>query len=601
MLLSTISNIVYRLSHKLKRIVLFSLCLFFSNLVLSQVNLIPNPSFEDTIQIPNSISQLSRCKNWYAASVTPDFYSTFSPPPAFGSCSVTIPNNWVGHQFPKHGNNYCGQLMQLTNTAFSPTLSTYEAIGVKLIQPLNKKYLYSFKLFYNVANYSNVGTNQLNVYFTNNQFTVSPNTYFNTLNPQVRLDTNSFMTDTMNWVPVSGVFFAKGSEQYVTIGGFKDAVHTKTTVLNTTYVGNCNTQSTEMYCYVYFDSLSLYEIPILAANCMNDTIICIGDSVQIGNNSIDTARYSWTPIAGLSCTNCANPKAKPLTTTTYYLTKQIYGTISYDTITVTVRTLTAAVAGADGNICSGQPWTLGGDNQSFFNYSWQPSTALNCTNCATPVSTPTSSITYTLTKTGCGTSTSTVSITVKPNFVQPSISLNNQVHCLTDTLNFTLLNYPNGPDILYQWQPINLVLTTPTITAMSLVQNNSYYYALVASGPNSIYCPSVKKDSIFISIPDTCNTEFVIPNVFTPNYDDINDVWRVKLPYSNTFQGLYIYNRWGTPVYILDNNAKIKNVFWDGHTTSGIECADGIYFYVLETIDAEKNKKIYKGTITLLH
>jgi gliding motility-associated-like protein len=52
-----------------------------------------------------------------------------------------------------------------------------------------------------------------------------------------------------------------------------------------------------------------------------DTTIIIGDTVQIAASfNIGGITYNWSPSTGLSCTNCLNPVAQPLETTTYTIT-----------------------------------------------------------------------------------------------------------------------------------------------------------------------------------------------------------------------------------------------------------------------------------------
>lgn len=46
-----------------------------------------------------------------------------------------------------------------------------------------------------------------------------------------------------------------------------------------------------------------------------DTTVCEGDSVQL--NVKDGVSFSWSPLAGLSCFNCKDPKAAPSDTTVY--------------------------------------------------------------------------------------------------------------------------------------------------------------------------------------------------------------------------------------------------------------------------------------------
>lgn len=67
--------------------------------------------------------------------------------------------------------------------------------------------------------------------------------------------------------------------------------------------------------------------------------------------------------------------------------------------------------------------------------------------------------------------------------------------------------------------------------------------------------------------------EFVLPNVFTPNGDGINDEYVCGLYFPREFT-LRVYNRWGTEVFYSDD----IDVRWDGTTTSGQPCEEGVYF-----------------------
>lgn len=64
-------------------------------------------------------------------------------------------------------------------------------------------------------------------------------------------------------------------------------------------------------------------------------------------------------------------------------------------------------------------------------------------------------------------------------------------------------------------------------------------------------------------------------NVFTPNGDGINDLW--ILPYSDqkSPKKVTIVNRWGS----LIKEGDLNGFTWDGKTSSGVECSDGIYFF----------------------
>lgn len=84
--------------------------------------------------------------------------------------------------------------------------------------------------------------------------------------------------------------------------------------------------------------------------------------------------------------------------------------------------------------------------------------------------------------------------------------------------------------------------------------------------------------------------DIVIPNIFTPNNDGVNDVWEMKL--GSEFD-VKILNRWGN---LITDKSSLQNDFkWDGKTKSGEECPDGVYFYLIT-----KDSFIKKGFIHLV-
>jgi len=86
--------------------------------------------------------------------------------------------------------------------------------------------------------------------------------------------------------------------------------------------------------------------------------------------------------------------------------------------------------------------------------------------------------------------------------------------------------------------------------------------------------------------------ELVIPNVFTPNGDGVNDMYFVTSKGLIDFN-ITIVNRWGNVVFESNDTQG----GWDG-TANGVKCTDGTYFYIL---NAKSQTKEYKkhGHITL--
>ena len=98
---------------------------------------------------------------------------------------------------------------------------------------------------------------------------------------------------------------------------------------------------------------------------------------------------------------------------------------------------------------------------------------------------------------------------------------------------------------------------------------------------------------------DNC-PEYELPNVFSPNNDNVNDFFiPIKNKHIESIE-LKIFSRWGKLVFISND----KDINWNG-TKSGSQknCADGVYFYVckVNTIRLEGIQSYQlKGTISII-
>ena len=104
-------------------------------------------------------------------------------------------------------------------------------------------------------------------------------------------------------------------------------------------------------------------------------------------------------------------------------------------------------------------------------------------------------------------------------------------------------------------------------------------------------------DSDSILVATDCNCIPFIPNAFTPNKDNENDVFAIRFincPVANF--NLSVYNRWGQKVFETDN----PEAGWDG-TFKGKPCDLDVYFYYLryETADDQTTKR-KAGDLTLV-
>lgn len=92
----------------------------------------------------------------------------------------------------------------------------------------------------------------------------------------------------------------------------------------------------------------------------------------------------------------------------------------------------------------------------------------------------------------------------------------------------------------------------------------------------------------------TIDEEFMIPNVFSPNGDGVNDEFYITTSGFSEYR-LEIFDRWGVKLF----ESTEPNVHWDGHTTSGAMCADGTYYFVLRAISPARDYST-AGFITLI-
>ena len=84
----------------------------------------------------------------------------------------------------------------------------------------------------------------------------------------------------------------------------------------------------------------------------------------------------------------------------------------------------------------------------------------------------------------------------------------------------------------------------------------------------------------------------IVPNVFTPNNDGVNDVFKVS-----NLEGsweMMIFDRWGSLVYATQ---QAQGASWNGVNLQGIEADTGVYFFTLKD---SKSGQSFNGSLQLL-
>ena len=162
------------------------------------------------------------------------------------------------------------------------------------------------------------------------------------------------------------------------------------------------------------DSVHVKYLPsyTVTAEPASDSI-CIGESVQLSASGAQL--YLWTPAAGLSAVNIANPIATPTITTSYRLVAT--DTLGCQTfirnIPVTVFPYPTINAGPDITIAGGASVVLNAiASADAILYKWTPSSQLSCTDCLTPTAKPRATTTYRILVSNSGTCSASDTITV---------------------------------------------------------------------------------------------------------------------------------------------------------------------------------------------
>lgn len=121
-------------------------------------------------------------------------------------------------------------------------------------------------------------------------------------------------------------------------------------------------------------------------------------------------------------------------------------------------------------------------------------------------------------------------------------------------------------------------------------------YQVVAVGPNGDVSPA----SNILHAENWDCFLFDLPNVFTPNADGVNDVWKAR-KYTDVGKfRIDVVNRWGVKVYTSTR----PDFQWNGKLNgNGSDCPDGPYFYMAE-FEAQAEGKVFRkvqsGSVTIL-
>ncbi|MDX5426619.1 MAG: gliding motility-associated C-terminal domain-containing protein [Bacteroidota bacterium] len=173
---------------------------------------------------------------------------------------------------------------------------------------------------------------------------------------------------------------------------------------------------------------------------------------------------------------------------------------------------------------------------------------------------------------------------------------------VTDTVRLDIQDPPRAElldSTLCIGAPITLDVSQPEpATYLWNTGSTAPWISPVESGVYSVRVANdCGSDSAWCTIVfESCEVQFQMPNVFTPNADGTNDVFGPVFNEGIAHIKISIFNRWGGLVYDYDGSAPS----WDGtYLDSGKPCPDGVYVYYLEYQTITGGKRLMHGTVTL--
>jgi gliding motility-associated-like protein len=335
-------------------------------------------------------------------------------------------------------------------------------------------------------------------------------------------------------------------------------------------------------------SFAAYALPLLNAGA--DISICKGTPGTLMANG--AATYTWSPAAGLSCTQCASPAANPLQETNYIVTgTSAQGCVNKESIKVTVQLPFKMQYSRGDTLCVGESVMLSANGAN--SYAWSPAAGLSSTTSAAVKATPAATTRYMVVGTdapGCFKDTAYFAVKVFPI---PTVEAGPD-KTINVGQSITLIPTISSDVTELYWSPTGSIFRNQ-FPAIDVKPKQTTQYRVEAINPGGC----MATDMLTINV--LCNGANVfIPNTFSPNADGSNDRFYPRGTGLFRIKSAKIFNRWGELVF-ESYNMKPNDAMggWDG-TFKGKQLPVDVFVYVMELLCDNDEVLVYKGDVALI-
>jgi gliding motility-associated-like protein len=310
--------------------------------------------------------------------------------------------------------------------------------------------------------------------------------------------------------------------------------------------------------------------------------LCNGQITMNASGGTPSYTYVWSNSqTGSAVINLCNG--------TYYITAyDSHNCPQVDTLTLVEPTpllenVIASNVPCD-EICNGMATVSASGSVPPYSYLWSNGFTVN-------PATGLCSGTYTVTVTDSHLCSDIDTVVVKDSTVFPPM-----IHTYADdTIIYSTQNTELHTTIIsgftYSWLPTTGLSNPSSPEPTATPTSTTTYYVTIVDQYGCTYIDSVK---VYV-IDVLCNeSQIFVPNAFTPNGDNNNDVVYVR---SGVMKSIYfvIYDRWGEKVFETYDISQ----GWDG-TFRGKACDPGVFDYYMKAICIDDKEFIKKGNITLI-
>lgn len=336
-------------------------------------NLVPNASFEDGKDFcypdDTPLDFFQYASYWMCPTAgTSDIFSTVI---SDTSCYSFQPHkgirNHIGSQRPRTGKRFAGIITYQRSVISDSVYREY--LQVQLQQPMVPGEYYCVEMYVSSADYTNLSSNNLGMFFSEDPTLTNTGTFFGILPYVPQIIEKKVIEDTTNWVRISGTFRATQSCRFLTIGNFSNAYQTEI-VAKANYAFHPYSLNRDQ-AYYFIDDISVERLVPQTTVITGKTTLCEGEVTTLEMKGFDDALWTTVEDTLKILYTGESFRASPDSTTTYRVTARNCNVTVTDTVKVTVNKSLNVNLGKDTTICMGASLHLNAGFLEGSRYRWQ--------------------------------------------------------------------------------------------------------------------------------------------------------------------------------------------------------------------------------------